>query len=248
MTAILFIVIGAALMYFFMNSKSVPSAPIILVDDFSDFDKFLYYKKQIIETSAYSDETNYFILYKKVSELTDILILKHRATIMPNVVVEQIESNFEKYFEIENDRSRIRRTLKIEEVQSEVLLALAVICFSSFNKLAGQAISKNRFFTNRVIEYLIEERNFWEAILAKALILKYGFQEFLAPQTDYVRELFKSLSHYPIFVNNEVADLIQLRVLEQLTTKHMINTSILWKPNEEIKRAVESYHPDNING
>jgi hypothetical protein len=158
--------------------------------------------------------------------------------------MEEVDSDFLRYFEEKSGDWRIRKTLRLKDLPDQIILVLAMLSFNGFNKHAGNKICQNRFFTNRSIEYLIRERNFSNAVLAKELILKYGFQEYMAPDTEGAKNLFEQLH----LGREELHDLTVLRGLESIPTKHGSQIGTQWQSHQELELSIAKYHPDNING
>lgn len=248
METLLFIVLGAVIAYVFMNSQRVKQETRTWVEESDDFSKFIHYKKRIINTCAYTESSTYELLYCKVAELTQLLLFKHKNKLMPAEASQEVESHFDRYFEEESHDWRIRKALRIEDLSKETILVLAMLSLNGLNKHDGKKISQNRFFTNRAVEYLIHEKNYWNALLAKALILKYGFQESLPPQTEEARSLLEKLQSGHTDIYEELRGLDELRGLENIKTKHPSHVSNTWRSHQELERLLANYHPDNING
>lgn len=248
MEALLLIAVGVVITYFFMNSQHSAQEARTPAEESDDFSKFVHYKKRILGTSADSESSTYEVLHEKVARLTEVLLAKHSARLMPTAAVKEIESNFDQYFEDRHGGWWIKRALRIEDLPNEILLVLAVLCFNGGKSHAGLQISRNRFFTNRVIEYLIHKREYWNAMLAKALIMKYGFQEDLAPQTDEARKLFTRIASHDTEIYEELSGLAPLHALEVMKSKHYHHVSHTWRTHEVLEELVSQYHPDNING
>ncbi len=258
MEAIIFIIIGAGLAYFLMNFSSQESEKtlaneVLLAKD--DIDTFIHYKKRIRQTSYYENREVYNQLHSNIYELTCVFVEGYRRYLITENAWSEIASNYEKYLEVEKEFVkeyqgwRILRTLRIEEVDSDVLLALAMLCFLHKDIIGSMKILRNSFFTNRVVEYLIEERLYKPASLAKGLILKYGVQPCVMPDTKYSTAIFESLlSEYP-FLHNEVNDSYRFAGLSDIPPADKIQSTFeKWFDYEGINERVKVYHPLNVNG
>lgn len=246
MEAIIFIAIGAALAYFFMNSRKAAVEHRTTFEETNDLSKLVHYKRRILTTSAYSESSTYELLYFKVKELTNGLLLKHKHRLLPADGALQIESDFERYYEREDQDWRIRKTLRIEDLSDSEILVLAIHAFTGIHE-HGSKVRKNRFFANRALEYLISERKSQDAAFAKGLILLFGFQEALAPQTRAAEEAL-SAAGAGFSVREELSAVGAFRELESIKSVHANHVSETWRSHAELSQLVQTYHPDNING
>lgn len=188
------------------------------------------------------------MLYSKIRELTARLLGRHEQLLLSADAVSEIENSFTSYFEDEDGQWRVRRSLRIESLPAPVVLAIALYAFTGMREHKGARIRANRFFTNRAVEFLISETGSRAAALTKALILTYGFQEYLAPQPSEARHAFKFAGTSNPAIQRELSALPALDALEHLPTKHAVHVSSTWRPHAEITELIANYHPDNING
>ena len=220
MTAIIFILIGAFITYLVMSSMQKSAETNDIVERLDTENTFIHYKKKIIATSAYDQERVYELLYHKVHSLTCELIEKHSSILLPPLIWENINQGFRNYFEQGGDAYCIRRDLSFYQEPNHYLLALAIICFYGTKRHDGILIESNRDFANKAIEYLIEVDHYWPAKLAKALIIKYGFQPYIPPNTETSSRLFHEIEKdYPL-AHDELENMDQLRQLENITSVH----------------------------
>lgn len=258
MEAIIFIIIGAGIVFFLMNASSQESEKTLANEALlakDDIDSFIHYKKRIRQTSYYENKEVYNQLRSNIYDLTCVFIEGYRGTLIIDRAWDEIEKNHEKYLEVEKEFIeeyqgwRILRTLRIEEVDSDVLLALTMLCFLHKDVVSGMRILRNDFFTNRVIEYLIEEREYKPASLAKGLILKYGVQPCVMPDTKSSSTIFeKLLADYP-FLKNEINNSHRFSGLSEIpSADKLVSTFENWFDYEAIKEKLKHCHPLNING
>lgn len=248
MEALIFIAIGAFIAYFVLSMQRTDREMRTTAEETDDLAKLVHYKRRIIGTSAYSESSTYELLYSKVAELTHRLLGRHDNVLLPVDGVRAVDAEFERYFEDEGGAWRIRKTLRIETLPESVVLVLAMYSFNGLRFHEGKKISQNRFFTNRAIEYLLCTKRHTGAGLAKALILMYGFQEYMAPQTEAAREAFKFVGTSNPELQEELSALGMLQSLETVQSKHGMHVSTTWRPHAELEQLLTLYHPDNING
>lgn len=249
MEAIIFVLLGVFIVYLVMSAQRQITEHQTINEHLDPHKAFLHLKSKIIRTSAYTEEGAYISLYKKIKSMACEFIEKHSSVLSTQEALTEIEANFDSYFIMEDDSYRIKRTLNIRDVSSNVLLALAITSFCGANKKDGTAIDVNKFFCNRSIEYLIEERHFWPAQLAKALILKYGFEPYLAPNAEISARLFQELAsaYHPAY--DELVDIDQFRQLENIKSVHpSAGARADWESYTTIEQRLKFYHPLNING
>lgn len=258
MEALLFIAIGGAIAFFIFSqinqtaNKKLANESLLAKDN---IDSFIHYKKRIQQTSYYENREVYNKLNLKIYELTCEFIEEHRKILISDTAWTKIKNNQENYFEVEKEFTenqqgwRIARTLKIEDESSDVLLALAMLCFLHKDTINNMKILRNSFFTNRAIEYLIEVRKFNAASLAKGLILRYGVQPCAMPDTKQSNQIFESLlNNYP-HLRNDINNSYRLAVLNKIPPADKIqSTSEEWLTHEAISERIKHYHPSNING
>lgn len=247
MEALIFIAIGVAITYFVMKSRKTIEETRTPNEEINDLANLVHYKRRILKTSAYTESSTYELLYFRVGELTNTLLLKHEKQLLPTEGINQIESDFEKYYEKEEKGWRIRKTLRIETLSDPEILVLAVYSFTGLYASNAKKVAKNRFFANRAIEYLISERGSTDAFLAKGLILLFGFQEYLAPQTK-AAEVAINTSRSMHMVQEELAAIGALRELEDVKSVHSTHVSQTWRSHSDLSALISVYHPDNING
>lgn len=179
MTAILFVILGAAIAYFLMTSKSQSKEAMQAAPVGDNISQLVHYKRRIFQTSAYEEESTYQAIYCRIAQLTEDQISKHNNKLISAEAEREIRENFEKYFEVEAGCWRVKRTLQLEDVPAGVLLGIAIQSLWGNKKYTAMKIEQNRFFANRAIEFLVVVKKYEPAILAKGLVLLYGFQEYL---------------------------------------------------------------------
>ena len=249
METIIFVLILAFIVYVVMAAQKQITEYQTINEHLDPHKAFLHLKSKIIRTSAYTEEYTYILLYQKIKTMACEFIGKHSSVLATQEILAEIDDSFETYFEMEKNRYRIKRTLNIEDVSSKILLALAITSFLGERNKGGMEISVNKFFCNRTIEYLIEERHFWPAQLGKALILKYGFEPYLAPSVDTSARLFQELASTYSPAYDELEDIDLFRQLENIKSVHpSAGARADWESHTMINQRLKVYHPLNING
>jgi hypothetical protein len=259
MEAIFLLVIGAFLMYVFLTTtKEIEEKKVIneYLHTETPTDLFIHYKKRIRKTTYDDNPKTYRALENKIHLLTCDFFKKHFDVIFQENVWKNIEENIDFYFEenIDNyiefrDQLRIRRTLDIRSLPCETLLALAIACYCHQKKYKDQSIIVNSFFTNRAIEYLIIEADYWPALLAKALILKYGILPNVMPETVQSERVFRDLTEKYSYANYELENIERLAELKNIKSAVLYSGSAEhWETHERIEERIKAYHPLNING
>ena len=243
MEAIIFVALGAALAYFFLRSRRAREEHRTTDEEVDELAKLIHYKRRILTTSAYSESSTYELLYFKVRDLTNALLLRYRGQLLPSEGARLVESNFERYYEREDEGWRIRKTLRIEDLSESETLVLAMHAFMGVYEHHG-TVGRNTFFANRALEYLISERSSRDAAFAKGLILLFGFKEFLAPQTALALEALNSAGGGV----GELSSVGALRELESIRSVHHGHVSQAWRSHAEFSELLQNYHADNING
>lgn len=246
--ALIFIAIGALITYVVFAAQRTRREARTPEEETDELAMFVHYKRRIIGTSAYAESSTYELLYSKVAELTKRLVGRHYDVLLPTDGVSAVQSEFDRYFEDEGGTWRIRRTLRIETLPESVVLVLAMYSLNGLRVHQGKKISQNRFFTNRGIEYLLCTKGHTGAGLAKGLILMYGFQEYMPPQTEAAREAFQLLGTSNAKVQEELAALGRLQTLETVQSKHGTHVSNTWRSHADLEQLLTAYHPDHING
>jgi hypothetical protein len=247
MEAIIFLLIGGFIAYFVMKEQNQQNENKTFEEATNPTSSFIHYKKRILTTSAYTQESTYALLYEKITSLVRESFERHFSVLLPTDVWLAIEETFDAHFELEKNSWRIRRALDIRKITDKTLLALAIV--SSFGQRShdGKPIDTNYFFANRAIEYLIEEKRYWPASLAKGLFLKFGFRPYLAPHTKQSRAVLeKVITNYPR-AYDELSELGKFAELEVIKSVH-IDTGNDWDSHEEIERKLKTYHPLYVNG
>lgn len=189
MTAILFVILGAAIAYFLMTSKSQSKEAMQAAPVGDNISQLVHYKRRIFQTSAYEEESTYQAIYYRIAQLTEDQISKHNNKLISAEAEREIRENFEKYFEVEAGCWRVKRILQLEDVPAGVLLGIAIQSLWGNKKYTAMKIEQNRFFANRAIEFLVVVKKYEPAILAKGFVLLYGFQEYLSPQVVQAKAL-----------------------------------------------------------
>jgi hypothetical protein len=212
------------------------------------FSSYLHYKKRILETSPNDQESTYTLLYEKLSSLVFGFLDNYSSVLLPTQMWLEIEQNFSRYFEEERGNWRIRRTLNIREVDPDVLLALALVSFGSGRKFDGKAIELNSFFTNRVIEYLACEKRFVPALLAKGIILKYGFKPYILPRLEESQSALDEAKGISSRIYEEISTIGRLASLLNAKNVHIVHQGNDWESHQEIENRLTVYHPLNVNG
>lgn len=210
--------------------------------------KFAHFKQRIVATSAYDESSDYELLYSKIREMLRDLLGRHRGTLIPSEGEQALLAAPGNFLQLESGVWRIRRALNIEDCDSSALMALALYSHLGGEQIAGKKVAQNRFFTNRVVEYLIVGLSYPPALLAKALILMYGFQEYLPPQTEEARVAFQRYGYSNPDIQDEISSLPNLARLVTLKPKGGVHASQTWRTHEDIEAMLKDYHPDNRNG
>jgi hypothetical protein len=247
MEVILLLAAGAAIAYFVLKTKAQVAEMLSPAEETDDLAKLLHYKKRIFQCSAHSEASTYELLYYRIRDLTKSLVLRHASVLIRPSAANEINENFEKYFEPEGESWRVRRALNIADVEDSTLLAMAL--YTQFGEKVGdKKLSQNRFFTNRATEFLVTERKYRPGTLLKALLLSYGFQEYQAPTTSEARAAFQIYGSASPEIFAELQGLKWLQELETLPNQHKSHASSTWRSQAELLVLTAEYHPDNLNG
>ena len=181
------------------NSKLTPA------EESDEILKFAHYKRRIIGTSAYDQSSDYELLHSKVRELLQGLLGRHRRTLVPPEAEDKLRASPRNHLEEDSGAWRVRRDLELASCDSSMLMALAMLSYMGAEEIDGLRVSQNRFFTNRAIEYLVAERAHSPALLAKALLLMYGFQEYLPPDPEKARAVFQRYGYSDRSIQDEIS-------------------------------------------
>lgn len=231
-------------MFSFLRSK-----PKLTPEEESDeILKLAHYKQRILGTSAYEESSDYELLHSKVRELIRSLLARHRSMLVPSEVERAIHQNLHDFFQEEDGVWRVRRDLDIAGCEAPIVMALAFLSYQGGDVIEGLRISQNRFFTNRAIEFLIAESAYAPATLAKALLLMYGFQEYLPPQVEEARAAFLRYGYSDRSIQHEISSLPNLAKLALLKPKSGSHASQSWREHSVLQELVRQYHPANRNG
>ena len=202
----------------------------------------MHYKRRIFQTSAHEEESTYQAIYYRIAQLTEDQISKHNNKLISAEAEREIRENFEKYFEVEAGCWRVKRTLQLEDVPAGVLLGIAIQSLWGNKKHTAMKIEQNRFFANRAIEFLVVVKKYEPAILAKRLVLLYGFQEYLSPQVVQAKALLGVHLLDEPQMDMTASKLEQLGSLERLPNRHA-NTTQVWHSQADFDSMLPKYHP-----
>ena len=203
-------------------------------------------KHRILTTSAYKEEATYQLLYWRARSLLAEFLQRHKSSLAG---IEHPES-YKKIKELllpfpPSDRTTssvfVNDKLPFHDLSSEEILFLAYYAYNGGEAGTLGRIEKNKFFCNRAIEYLINERRFGGASFLKGLIFKYGVEVYLPPNLEEAGFLLASAarSGFPSAANEE-AELWKHSQLRDVKSVHIQTNSDRWKSHEETETFLNS--------